>query len=60
MKNNVVLANSADPDEMLCSESFYLGLHYFQNYPIRGFSLEVLKTMYTMSLDRKLDYFRLT
>ena len=59
MKNDIVLAISADPDEMLCSVSFYLGLRYLQSYLFRGFSLEVLKTIYTMSLDRKPDYFRL-
>ena len=56
MKNDFVLANSADHDETLCSVSFYLGLHYLQSYPFRGFSLEVLKTTYAMSLDRKPDY----
>ena len=49
MKNDVVLANSADPDEMLCSVSFYLGLRYLQNYLFMGFSLGVLKTTYPMS-----------
>ena len=29
LKIDFSLANSADPDEMLCSVAFHLGLHYF-------------------------------
>ena len=32
-----VLANSADPDEMLHFVSFNLGLHCLPKYPFRGF-----------------------
>ena len=32
-----ILANSADPDEMLHSVPFYLGFHCLQKYPFRGF-----------------------
>ena len=32
-----ILANSSDPDEMLCSAAFHLGLHCFLKYMFRGF-----------------------
>ena len=32
-----ILANSADPDEMLHCAAFHLGLHCFPKYPFRGF-----------------------
>ena len=32
-----VLANSADPDEMLHYAAFHLGLHWMLKYPFRGF-----------------------
>ena len=35
LKNNFVLANSADPDEMLHYSTFYLGLHCLPKYPLR-------------------------
>ena len=35
LKNNFVLANSADPDEMLHYSTFYLGLHSLPKYLLR-------------------------
>ena len=37
LKNDIVLANSVDPDEMLYYGALHLGLHYLQMYPFRGF-----------------------
>ena len=37
LKMDFVLANSADPDEMLQYVAFHLGLHCLQKYPLRGF-----------------------
>ena len=37
LKINIVLANSADPDEMLHYAPFQLGLHCLLKYPFRGF-----------------------
>ena len=36
----VVLANHADPDEMLHSAEFHLGLHYLSKYPLWGSSIQ--------------------
>ena len=36
-KIDFVLANSADPDEMLHYAAFHLGLHCLPKYPYRGF-----------------------
>ena len=33
----IILANSADPDEMQHNAAFHLGLHYLPEYPFRGF-----------------------
>ena len=37
LKNDFVLANTADPDEMPHEATFHLVLHYLPNYPFRGF-----------------------
>ena len=37
LKMDLVLANSADPDEMLHYAAFHLGLHCLPRYPFRGF-----------------------
>ena len=37
LKIDFVLANSADPDEMLHYAAFHLGLHCLPKYPFRGF-----------------------
>ena len=37
LKIDFVLANSADPDEMLYSAAFPLGIHWLQKYLFRGF-----------------------
>ena len=37
LKNDFVLANSADLDEMLHYVAFHLGLHCLPKYPFRGF-----------------------
>ena len=37
LKIDFVLANSADPDEMLIYETFHLGLHCLLKYLFRGF-----------------------
>ena len=37
LKIGFVLANSADPDEMLHYAAFYLGLHCLPKYQFRGF-----------------------
>ena len=37
LKVDSVLANSADPDEMLQYAAFHLGLHCLQKCPFRGF-----------------------
>ena len=37
LKIDFVLANSADPDEMSCSEAFHLSLHCLQKYLFRSF-----------------------
>ena len=34
---DLVLANSADPDEMPRSVAFYLGIHCLQTYPFKVF-----------------------
>ena len=33
----LILANSADPDEMKHYAAFHLGLHSLSKYPFRGF-----------------------
>ena len=33
---NLILANNADPDEMLHFPAFHLGLHCLLKYPFRG------------------------
>ena len=33
----LILANSADPDEMQHYAAFHLGLHFLSKYPLRGF-----------------------
>ena len=35
-KDCFILANSADPDEMLCSVLFHLGLHCLGKHPFRA------------------------
>ena len=37
MKVFLILANSADPDEMQHHAAFHQGLHCLTKYPIRGF-----------------------
>ena len=37
LKMDLVLANSADPDEMQHDAAFYLSLHCLSKYPCRGF-----------------------
>ena len=37
MKIVLILANSADPDEMQHDAAFHLGLHYLPKYPFSGF-----------------------
>ena len=37
MKFFLILANSADPDEMQHHAAFHQGLHCLIKYPIRGF-----------------------
>ena len=37
LKVVLILANSADPDEMQHYAAFHLGLHCFQKYSFRGF-----------------------
>ena len=39
LKINFVLANSADPDEMLYSVAFHMGPHCRQKYLFKGFTL---------------------
>ena len=36
----VILANSADPDEMMHSAAFHMGLHYLPKYPLWGSSIQ--------------------
>ena len=38
LKILLILANSADPDEMQHDAAFHLGLHCFTKYPFRGVS----------------------
>ena len=37
MKVVIILANSADPDEMQHNAAFHLGFHCVPEYPFRGF-----------------------
>ena len=37
LKIILILANSADPDEMQPHAAFHLGLHCLPKYPLRGF-----------------------
>ena len=37
LKVVLILAKSADPDEMQHNAAFHLGLHCLPNYPFRGF-----------------------
>ena len=37
LKIVLILANSADPDEMQHYSAFHLGLHCLHKYPFRGF-----------------------
>ena len=39
LKIVLILANSADPDEMQHDAAFHLGLYCLQKYPFRGFLL---------------------
>ena len=36
LKIVLILANSAEPDEMQHDAAFHLGLHYLPNYPFTG------------------------
>ena len=36
-KTILILANSADTDEMQHNAAFHLGLHYLSKYPFRGY-----------------------
>ena len=48
----MILANSADPDEMQHDAAFYLGLHCLQKYPFRGFKF--IKGKWKMTTSNKM------
>ena len=50
LKIDFVLANSADPDEMLCFAAFHLGPQCLSKYPLKGFWSKKHSATFQLSL----------